>query len=71
VRACCTNWTIWKKDGSEKTAEGCIALAASKSRITGQAFLVQCARQASLASAGWLEQQLQEMRISDQAKLPK
>jgi len=60
-----------EKNASAKTAEEFIALAASKSSITGQAYLVQCAKQTPLASAVWLQQQLQEMRIADQAKLPK
>jgi len=60
-----------EKSASAKTAEEFIALAASKSSITGQAYLVQCAKQAPLASAAWLQQQLQEVRSADGVKLPK
>ncbi len=48
--------------GAVQTAEQFIELAASKSSVSGDAYLVKCGGGAAVPSAVWLQSQLQLMR---------
>ena len=60
-----------ERKASVKSAEEYIALAASKSSTTGEAYQVKCGSQSSVASSVWLLQQLQEVRSSSQGRQSK
>lgn len=52
------------KRGAVATAEQFIERAATKSSVTGQAYLVKCGNKPSVPSAEWLAFQLQVMRAA-------
>jgi hypothetical protein len=54
-----------------KTAEQFIAQGASSSSMSGKAYLVRCAGQAPVESAGWLKAQLQQLRAARAASSPR
>jgi hypothetical protein len=58
------------KRGAVATAEQFIERAATKSSVTGQAYLVKCGNKPSVPSAEWLAFQLQVMRAA-QADSPR
>jgi hypothetical protein len=48
--------------GAVQTAEQFIDLAASRSSVTGQAYLIKCGTAAPMESGAWLRSQLKAMR---------
>jgi hypothetical protein len=52
----------------QSTAEDFVALAASKSSISGKPYLVKCADQREVPSADWMALQLKQVRAGNAAK---
>lgn len=54
-----------------RTAEDFISLAATKSSLSGNAYLVQCGGQPQSYSADWMTTQLREVRAAHRGTLPR